>query len=158
MFQESTAKGDLKTSESTKGQANRKRIMGEMINDLPNYDGMNYDNAVLRIAFKFNLAPDTVKYSYIPIFIEMKMMSIDKEYKIHIGNYTPEINPEMEPYLKAKKKLMEEEKPLIDNEKIDEADQSLYQDYVKNCKKDKETPLTYDLWLTRKYEKKKEDK
>lgn len=94
-------------SESTKGQNARKRIMGEMINDLSNYDGQIYDNVVLRLAYKFNLAPDTIKYSYMPIFVEMKMMSIDKEYKIHVGK--PEINPEMKPYLEAKKKLKEEQ-------------------------------------------------
>jgi hypothetical protein len=99
-------------SESTKGQSNRKRIMSEMINDLPNYNNLNYDNAVLRLAYKFNLAPDTIKYSYIPIFIEMKMMSIDKEYKIHIGKNIPDINPEMKPYLKAKRKLAKEEEEV----------------------------------------------
>jgi hypothetical protein len=82
--------------------------MGEMINDLPNYDGQIYDNAVLRLAFKFNLAPDTIKYSYMPIFVEMKMISIDKEYKIHVGKVTKDPNPEMKPYLDAKKKLKEE--------------------------------------------------
>jgi hypothetical protein len=72
-------------SETTKGQSNRKRIMVEMVNDLPNYDGLLYDNSVLRIAYKFNLAPDTIRYSYLPIFIEMKMISIDESNIIHIN-------------------------------------------------------------------------
>jgi len=97
-------------SESTKGQNNRKRIITVMINDLSNYDGLLYDKAVLRLAYKFNLAPDTIRYSYLPIFLEMKMIHIDKEYKIHVGLDTqPEINPEMKPYLEAKKKLKKEQ-------------------------------------------------
>lgn len=84
--------------------------MTEMINDLLNYDGLLYDNTVLRLAFKFNLAPDTIKYSYLPIFLEMKMISIDKEYRIHIGEgVQSEINPLMKPYLEVKKKLKEEQ-------------------------------------------------
>jgi hypothetical protein len=94
-------------STSTKGQTNRKRIMGEMINKLPEYEGFLYDNTILELAYEFNLAPDTIKYSYMQIFIQRKIISLDEKYMIHIGKeYKP--LPEMKPYLDAKKKLAEE--------------------------------------------------
>lgn len=86
--------------------------MAEMINKLPEYEGFLYDNVVLELAYEFNLAPDTVKYSYFPIFIQRKMIFLNENYMIHIGkNYKhieTKTNPEMKPYLDAKKKLAEE--------------------------------------------------
>lgn len=59
--------------------------MIEMVNDLPEYDGLLYDNAVLRLAYKFNLAPDTIRYSYLPIFIEIKIIRIDESNIMHVN-------------------------------------------------------------------------
>jgi hypothetical protein len=88
-------------SESTRGQLNRKRIMDEMKNRyselIPNY---NEYEVVTILSDEFNLAPDTVTYSYLRILKR---------------NFTLEglkNNPDAQPYLESKKRLKEEKEKL----------------------------------------------
>lgn len=70
-------------SNSTRGQVNRQRIRIEMINKLPDYEGMPFDNAILELAWEFDLAPDTIRCSYMPMFIQKKLVHIDSKNIFH---------------------------------------------------------------------------
>jgi len=56
-------------SDATKGQLNRRSIREKMESELEKYCPNTISRMANLIAYDFNLAPDTVKYSYLFMFI-----------------------------------------------------------------------------------------
>lgn len=70
-------------SEATHGQQNRKEIRQEVESALSNYCPNRIDRMANLIAYDFNLSPWTVRYTYLPMFIDKGIL-----VQCGYGNYT----------------------------------------------------------------------
>jgi len=61
-------------SEATKGQSRRRQIRETIEADLPNFCPDTIDRLADRIAYKYNLSPYTVRYTYLPMFITVGVL------------------------------------------------------------------------------------
>ena len=62
-------------SEATRGQQNRKEIRQQMEFNLAKYFPDTLDRASNRIAYDYHLSPYTVRYTYLPMFIDVGMLA-----------------------------------------------------------------------------------
>ena len=62
-------------SEATRGQQNRKEIRQQMEFNLAKYFPDTLDRASNRIAYDFHLSPYTVRYTYLPMFIDVGILA-----------------------------------------------------------------------------------
>lgn len=61
-------------TEATKGQKNRKEIRNRIESELLNYCPNQIDKLSDPIAYDFNLSPYTVRYTYLPMFINVGIL------------------------------------------------------------------------------------
>ena len=62
-------------TEATRGQQNRKEIRQQMESTLTNYFPDTLDRASNRIAYDYHLSPYTVRYTYLPMFIDVGILA-----------------------------------------------------------------------------------
>ena len=68
-------------SKTTRGQQARETIKDRIEESLPKYCPNDFRRMALLIAYDFNLAPDTVKYRYLDMFIEKGILKkVNGEY------------------------------------------------------------------------------
>jgi len=61
-------------SEATQGQSRRRQIRETIEADLPNFCPDTPDRLADRIAYKYNLSPYTVRYTYLPMFLTVGVL------------------------------------------------------------------------------------
>lgn len=66
-------------SEETHGQQNRKRIKEQVEHNLSKYCPNTFNKMANLIAYDFNLCPDTLKYSYLPMFIDAGILEYNHD-------------------------------------------------------------------------------
>jgi hypothetical protein len=63
-------------SEETRGQRCRKNIRETIEHNLSKYVPNSFNSIAYRIAYDYNLSPDTIKYGYLPMWIEIGILEI----------------------------------------------------------------------------------
>jgi hypothetical protein len=66
-------------SQETRGQQARKNIKMTMLGQLSKYCPNTFHKMAMRIAFDFNLTPDTVKYNYLSMFLENEILEYNHD-------------------------------------------------------------------------------
>jgi hypothetical protein len=66
-------------SEETHGQQNRKRIREQIEHVLGKYCPNTFNKMANLIAYDFNLCPDTLKYSYLPMWIDVGILEVNSD-------------------------------------------------------------------------------
>lgn len=66
-------------SEETRGQQNRKRIKEQVEHALSKYCPNPFNRMANLIAYDFNLCPDTLKYSYLPMFLDAGILEYNND-------------------------------------------------------------------------------
>jgi hypothetical protein len=77
--------GGRALSEESKGQQNRKNIRMAVEHSLSNYCPNTYNRMANLIAYDFNLCPDTVKYSYLSMFIEAGILEYNHDNQLDLS-------------------------------------------------------------------------
>jgi hypothetical protein len=72
-------------SEESKGQQNRKNIRMAVEHSLLKYCPNTYNRMANLIAYDFNLCPDTVKYSYLSMFIEAGILEYNHDNQLDLS-------------------------------------------------------------------------
>ena len=85
-------------SEATKGQDNRKNIRKTMESRLPEYCPNSLDRVANLIAYDFNLSPYTVRYTYLPMFIDKGVLTLCED-----GNFDVSATEKQKQQLKTQK-------------------------------------------------------
>lgn len=85
------------TKAHTDGQTNRKKNVVDMEDLLHEFLPMAYDKLAGKIAYQMSLSPDTVKYSYLLMFMAEKIIWMDKHGIVYLSEKDPE--PEHKPEL-----------------------------------------------------------
>jgi len=73
-------------SYATKGQINRRNIREKMESELEKYCPNTISRMANLIAYDFNLAPDTVKYSYLFMFISKGILYKTNDCLYHVNS------------------------------------------------------------------------
>jgi hypothetical protein len=118
-------------SEATRGQQNRREIRRQIESHLGNYCPNTLDKLANLIAYDFNLSPYTVRYTYLPMYVDAGILESCGD-----GKYT----------------LTEKGKNLKHREELPLNVQ--YERHIQWCVENKVKKPTYDDWLHR---RKKED-
>jgi hypothetical protein len=71
-------------SEVTRGQTSRKIIRTEIENSLGKYLPAEYSKLANIIAYDFNLSPYTVRYTYLPMFLDAGIIELGQDGLIHL--------------------------------------------------------------------------
>jgi len=71
-------------SEVTRGQTSRKIIRTEIENSLGKYLPAEYSKLANLIAYDFNLSPYTVRYTYLPMFLDAGVIEHGQDGLIHL--------------------------------------------------------------------------
>jgi hypothetical protein len=66
-------------SEETRGQQNRKHIRQEIESVLSKYCPNRFNKMANLIAYDFNLSPDTLKYRYLPMFLDAGVLQFNED-------------------------------------------------------------------------------
>lgn len=66
-------------SEESKGQRIRKRIRETVENQLHKYCPNTFNKMANLIAYDLNLTPDTIRYNYLPMFIDAGILEYDND-------------------------------------------------------------------------------
>jgi hypothetical protein len=66
-------------SEESKGQQIRKRIREQVESQLSKYCPNTFNKMANLIAYDFNLCPDTLKYNYLPMFIDAGILEFNHD-------------------------------------------------------------------------------
>lgn len=66
-------------SEESKGQQIRKRIRETVENQLSKYCPNTFNKMANLIAYDLNLTPDTIKYNYLPMFIDAGILEYNND-------------------------------------------------------------------------------
>jgi predicted transcriptional regulator len=116
-------------SEATRGQQNRREIRRQIEASLANYCPNTLDKLANLVAYDFNLSPYTVRYTYLPMYVDAGILEPCGD-----GKYT---------LTEKGKKLHRKEPPL----------NVQYQKHVQWCTDNQVAKPTYDEWLSQKHEK-----
>lgn len=73
-------------SDATKGQVRRRNIREEMESELGKYCPNPLNRMINLIAYDFNLAPDTVRYSYVYMFISKGILYKTNDCLYHVNS------------------------------------------------------------------------
>lgn len=71
-------------AEETKGQTNRKNIQQSILKSLAKYCPATYRKMASLIAFDFHLSPDTIKYRYLDMLLDVGILEYDSEGFLHL--------------------------------------------------------------------------
>lgn len=85
------------TKANTDGQSNRKKNVIDIEDLLDTLLPMQYDKLAGIIAYEMNLSPDTVKYSFLSMFMAKKIIWMDRHRIVYLSEKDPE--PEQKPEL-----------------------------------------------------------
>jgi hypothetical protein len=69
-------------SEETKGQQNRKRIQEDLEGKLAKYCPNNFNRVANLIAYDYHMNPDTLKYRYLPMYIDAGILQFDGDHNL----------------------------------------------------------------------------
>ena len=126
-------------TESTQGQKNRKNIQDTLEPKLSEFCPNSLDKMANLIAYKFHLSPYTVRYSYLPMFIDAGILELcngngcyalsDKVKQSQLSHGEAETQESATDYMKRR----QEEKPQIQQEIEKERDFTLdLNDFIKS--------------------------
>ena len=104
-------------SQATKGQVNRKTIRATIEKTLSRYCPNEIERMANLIAYDFNLSPYTVRYTYLPMFIDKGILVFNGEkYDLAVKSDVKEKKkPEKNAGEKQNNKAGEERKPNPDD-------------------------------------------
>lgn len=71
-------------SEVTRGQTSRKIIRMEIEKNLAKYLPMEYSKLANLIAYDYNLSPYTVRYTYLPMFLDAGIIQVGSDGKVYL--------------------------------------------------------------------------
>ncbi len=114
------------------------------------------DNGILTMMIEIDLTEKRADIDEkMKPYKEGKKKSEKEEYKEYVERMKKKKSKNILSFKDWKGKKIDidtpKENPIEDNQQQKEIDNNLYIMYVGNCIKDKEVPLTYDVWITQKY-------